>query len=417
MYAHDEQLAELVCAVGCVRATLANALIDARDWADAADAASRAGTSEGTGSKGKGKKKRDKPRDDDLRDARRSRERDMLDRVVSDASERPEMSKELRSSMKLEHTAREWARRVREQARAVADFAKEFAKTCETLNADCENTFAISLEASLREHEETWIAHDVAKKRFEKLSAVREKSKSTDTVERRADLDEASTRLSSLVAQMNALEELIKLRSMNFTVYFRPQIVHLMRLYAVNQCQKFEEANAVVAATLAETRRLERAREAAARVASEASGGIISAEKRETTNRFRRGASQSQGLAPAQFELSPAHVHFGRVLPGVAVKRRATLTNVSSDLGRFAVRQPSGSVFAVEHKPGMVSPGLAAQLKVVCRASRPGEYVGEATILTESQVFVLSLSAVVAGAGDAENVPNDGDAERETRYR
>ena len=112
MYAHDEQLAELVCAVGCVRATLANALIDARDWADAADAASRAGTSEGTGSKGKGKKKRDKPRDDDLRDARRSRERDMLDRVVSDASERPEMSKELRSSMKLEHTAREWAGRV-----------------------------------------------------------------------------------------------------------------------------------------------------------------------------------------------------------------------------------------------------------------------------------------------------------------
>ena len=252
LYAHDEQLAELVCAVGCVRATLANALIDARDWADAADAASRAGTSEGTGSKGKGKKKRDKPRDDDLRDARRSRERDMLDRVVSDASERPEMSKELRSSMKLEHTAREWAGRVREQARVVADFAKEFAKTCETLNADCENTFAISLEASLREHEETWIAHDVAKKRFEKLSAVREKSKSTDTVERRADLDEASTRLSSLVAQMNALEELIKLRSMNFTVYFRPQIVHLMRLFAVNQCQKFEEANAVVAATLAD---------------------------------------------------------------------------------------------------------------------------------------------------------------------
>ena len=133
MYAHDEQLAELVCAVGCVRSTLANALIDARDWADAADAASRAGTSEGTGSKGKGKKKRDKPRDDDLRDARRSRERDMLDRVVSDASERPEMSKELRSSMKLEHTAREWAHRVREQARVVADFAKEFAKTCETL--------------------------------------------------------------------------------------------------------------------------------------------------------------------------------------------------------------------------------------------------------------------------------------------
>ena len=121
-----EQLAELVCAVGCVRTTLANALIDARDWADAADAASRAGTSEASPG----------PREKERRSAinlgtttfgRRRSQTDMLDRVVSDASERPEMSKELRSSMKLEHTAREWARRVREQARAVADFAKEFA--------------------------------------------------------------------------------------------------------------------------------------------------------------------------------------------------------------------------------------------------------------------------------------------------
>ena len=126
------------------------------------------------------------------------------------------------------------------------------------------------------------------------------------------------------------------------------------------------------------------------------------------TRRLEKRRDERHHPGPAaQFELSPAHVHFGRVMPGVAVKRRATLTNVSSDLGRFSVRQPSSSAFAIEYVPGMVSPGLAAQLRVVCRATRPGEYVGEATILTESQVFVLSLSAVVVGNGDAENVlPN-----------
>ena len=126
------------------------------------------------------------------------------------------------------------------------------------------------------------------------------------------------------------------------------------------------------------------------------------------TRRLEKRRDERHHPGPAaQFELSPAHVHFGRVMPGVAVKRRATLTNVSSDLGRFSVRQPSSSAFAIEYVPGMVSPGLAAQLRVVCRATRPGEYVGEATILTESQVFVLSLSAVVVGNADAENVlPN-----------
>ena len=64
-----------------------------------------------------------------------ARESETCSIASSRRSERPEMSKELRSSMKLEHTAREWARRVREQARAVADFAKELAKACETLSA------------------------------------------------------------------------------------------------------------------------------------------------------------------------------------------------------------------------------------------------------------------------------------------
>ena len=55
----------------------------------------------------------------------------------------------------------------------------------------------------------------------------------------------------------------------------------------------------------------------------------------------------------------------------------------------------------MEFRPGMVSPGLAARLRVVCdaRGVPPGDYVGEAVVTTERQVFALSLSARVAAPG------------------
>ena len=116
--------------------------------------------------------------------------------------------------------------------------------------------------------------------------------------------------------------------------------------------------------------------------------------------------TSTQRVAPSQFELSPAHVHFGRVLTGNAVARTAQLLNSSGDLGRFAIRQPEATgPFTVKYNPGMVPAGLAAKLKVVCTATVPGDYVGEVTINTERHVFVLSLSAkIVGGEVDGENV-------------
>ena len=87
---------------------------------------------------------------------------------------------------------------------------------------------------------------------------------------------------------------------------------------------------------------------------------------------------------------------------GAVVERRATLTNVGVDAQRFSIRQPeAGGPFRVEFRPGMVSPGLAARLRVVCdaRGVPPGDYVGEAVVTTERQVFALSLSARVAAPG------------------
>ena len=126
-------------------------------------------------------------------------------------------------------------------------------------------------------------------------------------------------------------------------------------------------------------------------------------------------ASRDRG---AQFELSPAHVHFGRVPVGSTTARVALLTNVSPDLGRFSLRQPDpDGPFRVKFAPGLVSPGLAAKLKVTCAATRPGEYVDEVIITTERQVFALSLSARVAGLDDAENAGGAGGGETSERFR
>ena len=99
--------------------------------------------------------------------------------------------------------------------------------------------------------------------------------------------------------------------------------------------------------------------------------GIARRPLRTTSTGSR--ASRDRG---EQFELSPAHVHFGRVPVGSTTARVALLTNVSPDLGRFSLRPPDPEgPFRVKFAPGLVSPGLAARLKVTCAATRPGEYV------------------------------------------
>jgi hypothetical protein len=89
---------------------------------------------------------------------------------------------------------------------------------------------------------------------------------------------------------------------------------------------------------------------------------------------------------------------------GASVARTALLTNVSGDLARFSLRQPDRTgPFSVAFQPGMVSPGLAARLKVRCDATRAGDFVDEVVVTTERRVFVLGVSAKIVGPEEAEN--------------
>ena len=65
----------------------------------------------------------------------------------------------------------------------------------------------------------------------------------------------------------------------------------------------------------------------------------------------------------AQFSLSPAHIHFGRVQAGSRISKFAKLANISPDLGRFFIRPPAPPL-ALKYKPGALPAGMATRLEV-----------------------------------------------------
>ena len=72
---------------------------------------------------------------------------------------------------------------------------------------------------------------------------------------------------------------------------------------------------------------------------------------------------ESGGELRRQFSMVPGHMHFGRVQLGTARRKRATLTNVSHDLGRFYLKQP-GPPLRVDYSPGAVPAGMSASFDV-----------------------------------------------------
>ena len=56
-----------------------------------------------------------------------------------------------------------------------------------------------------------------------------------------------NTEINALVAQLEKLEDLIKIRCDDFTSYYVPQLTYAIRLYSVSQIDKLEACNEAVA--------------------------------------------------------------------------------------------------------------------------------------------------------------------------
>ncbi len=105
---------------------------------------------------------------------------------------------------------------------------------------------------------------------------------------------------------------------------------------------------------------------------------------------------RASGKLVKQFELTPAHIHFGTVQQGQVVHRTARLKNTSTGHARFSVDRPTLPLKAI-YKPGGIAAGMDALITVELCAAQAGDFVGEVVVRSELNVITLTVSAKVVG--------------------
>jgi len=102
-----------------------------------------------------------------------------------------------------------------------------------------------------------------------------------------------------------------------------------------------------------------------------------------------------KGRGPRQqFQLTPAHIHFGHVAVGDTVVKYSVLSNVSPDTGHFFVR-PVQPPLRIKYKPGMLAAGMGVKMEVIFTPEEAGDFCEDIYINTEFHHFVLTVSAKV----------------------
>lgn len=92
----------------------------------------------------------------------------------------------------------------------------------------------------------------------------------------------------------------------------------------------------------------------------------------------------------------PKACHFGNVKCGGSYEMQIALTNVGIDATRFKVKIQSNSCLKVEHKTGLVAPGITVHLRVTLNTKTRSESlkINETIeVLTESDILYFDVEA------------------------
>lgn len=252
LYAHDDELAERVCASAVVRSVAAGMLVDANTWFARCEAADEAMSESENARKVKRRDSSPTPATK-LDEARHPREKNMLERIASESDADGGISTpSLKDSVRLEKLQREFGAVVNANGQKISAFVRSWRERVWKLHTEAQESYEKTLESAIREHERTWIAHRDAEKRFHALTGLKGKRRSgEDSLETQKSIDSVNTEINALVAQLERLEELIKQRCEEFTAYYIPHITHAIQLCSLNQIEKFEECNDTIALTAA----------------------------------------------------------------------------------------------------------------------------------------------------------------------
>jgi Flagellar-associated PapD-like len=106
---------------------------------------------------------------------------------------------------------------------------------------------------------------------------------------------------------------------------------------------------------------------------------------------------ESYGIG--NFVALPKSCKFGIVKAGGVYQISVALTNVGIDATRFNVRHKAKEVITVEHKAGLVAPGMTVNLKVRLEAPANDSEINEIIeIATESDILKLEMKASVVAS-------------------
>ena len=112
-------------------------------------------------------------------------------------------------------------------------------------------------------------------------------------------------------------------------------------------------------------------------------------------------ASEAGATAP-QFALSPAHLRFGSVKVGATKHMTARLTNVSPELGRYAIKAAT-EPFAAKYAAGAMAAGMSGKVDVSFTPTEEGHFEGEVTVACEYTILTMRVSGeAVQGAAGGE---------------
>lgn len=74
-----------------------------------------------------------------------------------------------------------------------------------------------------------------------------------------------------------------------------------------------------------------------------------------------------RGKGVSQFQLAPAHLHFGDVPLAEVARQAAVIKNVSTERARFTVLHPQDRALRVAYKPGPLAAGMETPITIEFR--------------------------------------------------
>lgn len=113
------------------------------------------------------------------------------------------------------------------------------------------------------------------------------------------------------------------------------------------------------------------------------------------TKRLEESVDHDETAGSRMFRLRPRHATFGSICVGGVFRHKMVITNVGIEKGRYRIKAPKSGIISVVYTPGGVAAGMSVVIEIEIYTDEPVEIDEELLIETESEIFVIPITASV----------------------